>query len=100
METNTVLAIAVYLLGAAVGVFYPFVRKWLEEGVAFDWRKVAGKAVATLLGVVLVPTFAATVEALGNMGLLLAFFAGLALTFVGHEAQQTPAAIRVARDGE
>ncbi len=100
METSTILAIGVYLLGAAVGVFYPWVRKWLVDGTAFDWRKIAGKAVATLLGIVLVPTFVEIVEAVGNMGLLAVFFAGLAATFVGHEAQSTPAAIEAARNGE
>jgi len=98
MNQELVLIVGVYLGGAFVGVFYPYVRKWLEDGVAFDWRKAAGKAAAAVFGLVLVPTFAATVEALGGMGLLLAFFAGLGATFAGHEAQKTPAALRAARD--
>ena len=60
MNQELVLIVGVYLGGAFVGVFYPYVRKWLEDGVAFDWRKAAGKAAAAVFGLVLVPTFAAT----------------------------------------
>jgi hypothetical protein len=93
------LPIGLYLLGAFVGVFYPYLRKWLEDGVAFDWRKAAGKALAAVLGLVLVPSFADTIAAIGGMGLLLAFLAGLGATAIGHEAQKTPAAIEAARNG-
>lgn len=96
MDSNTALVVVVYLLGAGIGVFYPYVRKWLENGLAFDWRKVAGKAAAAVLGLVLVPTFAATLEALGGMGIFLAFLAGLGATTVGHEAQATPGAVKAA----
>ncbi len=99
MEAKAYLPIGLYLLGAFVGVFYPYLRAWLTDGVAFDWRKAAGKAVAAVLGLVLVPTFAQTIEAIGGMGLLVVFLAGLAATTIGHEAQRTPAAIEAARDG-
>lgn len=86
-----------YFAGAGVGVFYPYLRKWLENGIPFDWRKVAGKAAAAVIGLILMPTFAETLESLGGMGLLLAFLAGLGATFAGHEAQSTPSAIEAAR---
>lgn len=99
MEVKAYLPIIVYLLGAFVGVFYPYLRKWLEDGVAFDWRKAAGKAIAAVLGLIILPNFAETLAGLGGMGLTMAFLAGLAATFVGHEAQSTPAAIEAAKNG-
>ncbi len=99
MDSNTGLVFLVYLLGAFVGVFYPYLRKWLEDGEAFDWRKAAGKAVAAVLGLLLVPTLAATLEALSGLGWVVAFGMGLAATTIGHEAQKTPAAIEAARNG-
>lgn len=100
METSMGLVIGLYLLGAAAGVVVPFARKWLEEGITFDWRKVMGKVIAALLGLALAPTFAETLESLGNLTLIFVFLSGLGATFVGYEAQKTPAAIQAARDGE
>ncbi len=99
MDAKTALPYVVYFGGAVVGVFYPYLRKLLTEGVKFDWRKVAGKAAAAVLGLIILPGFAETLQQLGGMGLALAFLAGLAATFVGHEAQSTPAAIRAVWNG-
>ena len=98
METNTVLPVVAYVVGAFGGVFYPYLRVWLTEGVPFDWRKAAGKGVAAVLGLLLMPTIAATLEALGGVGWLVAFGMGLAATTIGHEAQRTPAALEAKRN--
>lgn len=92
-ELNT-QAVAVYLLGAALGIIIPYSRKWLEEGIPFDGRKVAGKVLTALAGLLLAPTFGDVVAQLGGMGLLLAFASGLAATWIGHEAQSLPAAFK------
>ena len=98
VETNNLLPVVAYVVGAFAGVFYPYLRAWLTDGVAFDWRKAAGKAVAAVLGLLLMPSIAATLEALGGVGWLVAFGMGLAATTIGHEAQRTPAAIEAKRN--
>ena len=98
METNNLIPVLAYVLGAFGGVFYPYLRAWLTDDVAFDWRKAAGKAVAAVLGLLLMPTIAATLESLGGVGWLVAFGMGLAATTIGHEAQRTPAAIEAKRN--
>ena len=98
METNNLIPVLAYIVGAGGGVFYPYLRAWLTDGVAFDWRKAAGKAVAAVLGLLLMPTIAATLESLGGVGWLVAFGMGLAATTIGHEAQRTPAAIEAKRN--
>jgi hypothetical protein len=84
----------VYFFGAGLGIVVPYVRKWLAEGVAFDWQQVAGKAFAAVLGILLMPTFNETLQSLGGMGVALSFLAGLGATMAGHEVQSVPAAIR------
>ena len=95
---ETYLPYIAYFIGAAVGVFYPYLRKYLENGEPFDWRKAAGKAIAAVLGLLIVPSIAATLEALAGLGWVVAFGMGLAATTIGHEAQRTPAAIEAARN--
>lgn len=86
-----------YLAGAAAGVLWPFLRKYLEEGVSFDWRAVGGKIAVALLGLLLMPTIGQVFEALGGLSWVVAFGMGIAATTVGHEAQKTPAAVRSRR---
>lgn len=89
---NNVLPYVVYFVGAAAGVVVPFARKRLAEGTPFDGRQVAGKVAAALLGLLLLPGLAQTLEALGGLGWAVAFGMGVAATTVGHEAQSLPAA--------
>lgn len=94
MNLESVAPYLAYILGAAAGVVVPYVRKYLVDGTPFDWRKVGGKILATLLGLLLMPGLAGTLEALGGLGWAVAFGMGIAATTVGHEAQQLPAAWR------
>lgn len=87
-----------YFAGAAFGVLWPYLRKYLESGAAFDWRKIAGKVGVGLLGLLLVPTLSETLQALGGMGAVVAFGMGIAATTLGHEAQATPGAIEAKRN--
>lgn len=96
MAMQAAVPFLAYLAGAGFGVLYPYARKYLETGERFDWRKVGGKVAAALLGLLLVPTLAATLEALGGLGWVVAFGMGVAATTVGHEAQKTPEALRQA----
>lgn len=98
MELKTILPYLAYFGGAAFGVLWPYMRKYLEDGAAFDWKKIGGKVAVALLGLLLLPTLADTLEALGGMAWVVAFGMGIAATTIGHEAQQTPGAIRAARD--
>lgn len=89
-----------YVIGAVVGVLWPYARKYLEFGVAFDWRKVAGKVLLALAGLLLMPSLAEVLAQVGAAGWVAALGMGIAATFVGHEAQQTPGAVAMAREGE
>lgn len=100
MDWQSVAPYLAYFIGAAAGVVIPYVRKWLSEGVPFEWGKVGGKIAAALLGLLLMPGLAATLEALGGLGWAVAFGMGVAATTVGHEVQQAPGAIKTGRELE
>lgn len=100
MEWVTAAPYVAYVAGAVVGVVWPYLRKWLETGAAFDYRMVVGKVVVALMGLLLLPTLGETLEALAGLGWVVAFGMGLAATTLGHEAQKTPEAILGARDSE
>lgn len=85
-----------YFGGAAFGVLWPYVRKYLESGERFSLRAVAGKVAVALLGLFLLPSLGEVVAQLGGLSWVVAFGMGLAATTVGHEAQKTPAALRAA----
>ena len=100
MEWAKVAPYAAYLVGAVMGVLWPYLRKWLETGEAFDWQKVVGKVAVAVLGLFLLPTLAETLAQLPGLSWAVAFGMGLAATTLGHEAQATPAAFRSARDSD
>ena len=83
-----------FLLGAAAGVVVPYLRKYLEEGAPFDGKKVVGKVIAALIGLALMPTFGEMLAKIGALGWSAAFLLGLGATFVGHETQSAPKAVR------
>lgn len=85
-----------YFAGAAFGVLWPYLRKYLETGEKFNMRAIGGKVAVALLGLLLVPQL----DGLEGAAWLVAFGMGVAATTVGHEAQRTPAAIEAARGGE
>ena len=86
-----------YFVGAAFGVLYPYLRKWLETGEAFSWKAIGGKVVVALAGLLLMPTLNETLAALAGLGWVVAFGMGLAATTLGHEAQKTPGAVQEAQ---
>ena len=87
-----------YFVGAAAGVLWPYMRKYLEFGVAFDWRAIVGKVVVALFGLLLMPTVGQVFEQLGGVGWLVAFGMGIGATMIGHEGQGTPGAIKAWRN--
>lgn len=93
MDGKIAWSLVAYFAGAAAGVLVPYLRKWLEEGVPFSGRAVAGKVAAALLGLLLMPTLGDVLAALGGLAWLVAFGMGVAATTVGHEAQRLPAAL-------
>ena len=72
----------------AGGVAVPYIRKRLETGVPFDWRKVAGKFLAALFGLLMLPSLSSVLAALPDLSWVVAFGMGIAATTVGHEAQK------------
>ena len=96
-EWRVVAPYVAFILGAAGGVVVPYLRKYLEEGVPFDSRKVAGTVLAALVGLVLLPNFNDYLAKVGAVGWAAAFLLGAGLTLVGHEAQSAPKAVRAWR---
>ena len=96
-EWQAVAPYVAFVLGAAGGVVVPYLRKYLEDGVRFDWRKVVGKVIAALVGLMLMPNIGEHLAKVGALGWTAAFLLGAGLTMVGHEAQSAPKAVRAWR---
>lgn len=96
-EQETALRIALYILGWALSIAWPFLLAYVRDGVRFDWRMVVGRMLAG--GIVLLGFLAAdaAISSLGAMSYLAAFLAGFGASSAGRNVQRTTDAARAAR---
>ena len=86
-----------FIVGAILSVALPFLREYVDSGSKFQLRKLIGQILAlaaTVAGQVL-----GIYDQLQGATPVIAFAAGMGISFAGRQAQKTFDAIRVARNG-
>lgn len=106
-EVFIVVAVIMYLLGGAVSIGLPYLRKYAEgETQKFEWRKAAGRFIGILVAapsMISAGTIAdlQVLQERGWLGVLIALVYGIiafGASSVGHQTQSTPKAIRAYRN--
>jgi len=92
-QAQAFLLVAIYLLGAATRVVWPFAVAYLTEPQSFDWGKAKSQIVGTavgLIGILLSGVFSqGFVEGLLVAGIAGSFIAGYGAASVGRGIAKT-----------
>jgi hypothetical protein len=83
------LRIALYVIGWALSIAWPFLLVVITDGAKFDWRKVSGRILAGLLGIVGYLAADSTVAMIGGFGYVAAFLAGFGASSVGNNVRRS-----------
>ena len=94
MENETAIRLAMYALGWALSIAWPFLLKVLTEGARFDWRLVLGRIVAGGIGLLGFLASDDVIANLGAMSYVAALLAGFGASSAGRNVQRTADAAR------
>jgi drug/metabolite transporter (DMT)-like permease len=89
MAQETAIRIGLYIAGWALSIAWPFLLVAVTEGAKFDWRKVSGRILAGLLGLVGYLAADQAIGAIGALGYLAAFLAGFGASSVGNNVRRS-----------
>ncbi len=94
MNEQTVVVLW-FVAGASLSVVLPFTREWLASKAAFDWRKLVGQGLAVVA--VVAAQVVGLSEQLGGATAVIAFAAGMGVSFAGRQGQKVADAYRQSR---
>ena len=86
---ETYIRIALYVVGWALSIAWPFLLVAVTEGAKFDVRKVSGRILGGLLGLVIFLVGNESIATIGAMSFLAAFVAGFGASEVGNNGRRT-----------
>ncbi len=81
-----------FVFGALLSVLLPFGRELFDSGAAFEWRKLVGQLLAVVA--VIAGQVIGISEQLVGASAVVAFAAGMGVSFMGRQAQKTYDALR------
>ena len=88
-EQEQYLRIALYVVGWALSIAWPFLLAVITNGAKFDWRKVSGRLLAGLVGFVGYLATDEVMASLGAMSFVAALLAGFGASEVGNNVRRT-----------
>jgi len=78
-----------YVVGWLASIVWPFLLVYVTEGATFDWRKVAGRILFGLFGLIGLLAEPETIASIGAMSYLGALAAGFGLSSFGNNIRRT-----------